>query len=218
MQRTQGFTLIEIAVVLLIVGIIAAGALITGQSVLERSRVASLLATIKDVAVASRTFKTRYNYFPGDLPNAAKYITTIVHADACNYPVAGLVGDGLVDSPLESDCALGHLVKSDLLSKLEFDTANKKFVINSNIAVGVQVSLWANVATNENVIRVTNLPCDIALELDRKLDSGTVANTPLSGGTVVAQDAMNAQIQNCIPVGGTGGPLNDPVPTLLIKY
>ncbi|MEO7728625.1 MAG: hypothetical protein ABIS45_15325, partial [Burkholderiales bacterium] len=136
----------------------------------------------------------------------------------CNYPAAMQVGNGLVDTATESDCALEDLVKAGMLTKIDYDGAANRYVLASPVAVGVQVSLWFNAAANENVVRISNLPCDVALEVDRKFDSTTAANTPFSQGFVIAQDVANAQIPSCIPANSPGGPVNDPVPVVLIKY
>lgn len=217
--RDQGFTLIEIAMVLVIIGVIAAGVLISGGSVFGRAGVASLLSSIKDLSVASRDFKSRYGYFPGDLPNAGTYITSNGGVSpTCSYPPGGQVGNGIVDTATESNCALEHLVKAGMLSKVDFDSGNNKYIITSTIGLGVQLSLWFNSAANENVIQISNLPCEITLEIDHKLDSATTNNTPFSRGSVIAQDASSAPISNCIPIGGVGGPVNDPVAKVLIKY
>ncbi len=213
--RAQGFTLIEIAVVLAIFGLIAAGVLITGGSVFGRAGVTSLLSSIKDLAAASRDFKTRYGYFPGDLPIAGNYFTTNGGiSPGCSYPIGGAVGNGIVNTPTESDCALEHLVKAGMVSKVDYNSALGKYVITSNVSAGVTVSLWFDSESNVNAVRVSNLPCEIALEIDRKLDSATTGNTPFSQpGSVIAQDASGTPIAHCSP-----GAINDPVPALLIKY
>ena len=214
--RAQGFTLIEIAIVLAIFGLIAAGVLITGGSVFGRAGVTSLLSSIKDLAAASRDFKARYGYFPGDLPKAGDYITTNGGiSPGCSNVLGGLLGNGLVDTAAESDCALEHLVKAGAASKVDYNSALGKYVITSGVGAGVTVSLWYDRASNVNAVRVVNLPCETALEIDRKLDSATTGNTPFNQGSVIAQDATGVLIAggNCSP-----GALNDPVPVLLIKY
>jgi prepilin-type N-terminal cleavage/methylation domain-containing protein len=215
MQRhADGFTLVEMAIVLAIIALITGAVLMSWDSIFGRAGVVSLLSNIKDLATASRDFKARYSYFPGDLPNAGTYITANGSiSPGCSYPVAGNVGNGIVDTPTESDCALEHLVKAGMLSKANYD--GSKYVITSNVGVGVRLSLWYNPATNDNVIRISNLPCDVALEIDRKLDSATATNTPFNQGSVLAaSDPLGATL---IPTC-SASPANDPVPTLLIKY
>ena len=202
--------MIEMAIVIVVIGLILRAVLISGSSVFGRAGVASLLSNIKDLATASRDFKARYSYFPGDLPNAGTYITLDAGTICNDGSSVSLMGDGVVNSQKESDCALEHLVKAGMLSKVDYDGA--KFFITSSVGAGVRLSLWYNPACNENVVRISNLPCDVALEIDRKLDSAT-ANTPFSQGVVLAWDTSGAIIQTCI-----SGSTNDPVPALLIKY
>lgn len=200
----RGFTLIEIAIVLTVISLVLGGVLIGGNIVIERSRVASLLSKIKDLGVAARDFKTRYGYFPGDLPNAGTYITTI--SPGCRPATGTGLGNGLVDDDtVESPCAIEHLVQAGLLSKVERDTAGN-YVLSSGFGTG-QISLWFDTTTNENMIRIRYLPCSIALELDRKLDNDSL--TPLSSGNVKAASATKCGVDQ------TGA--NDLV-TLLVKY
>lgn len=214
-RHAHGFTMIEMAIVIVVIGLILGAVLISGSSVFGRAGVASLLSNIKDLAAASRDFKARYSYFPGDLPNATNYITANGGiSPGCNYLylVGGNVGNGIVDTQTESDCALDHLVKAGMLSKVDYD--GTKYFITSSVGTGVRLSLWYDSSANVNAIRVSSLPCDIALEIDRKLDSATTNNaTPFSQGTVIAQDASGVPIATC-----TVGSTNDPVPALLIKY
>lgn len=215
MRQAIGFTLIEIAIVLAIIALITAAALVTGDSLFGRSGMASLLASIKDLAAASREFKVRYSYFPGDLPNAATYVTGNGGVSGgCHYATSGTVGNGIVDTAIESDCALEHLVKAGMLRGIDYDSASGRYAVAiNNWSTGTRVSLWFDPDSNVNAVRVSNLPCDVALEVERKLDSATSGNTPFTEGSVRARNAANASIQTCSP-----GTTNDPVAALLIRY
>lgn len=208
----RGFTLIEIAIALTVISLVLGGVLIAGNAMIERSRFAALLSKIKDLGVTARDFKARYGYFPGDLPKAGNLINSL--SDGCKNNAAGsgtapfIVGDGMVDSDGESTCALEHLVRAGLLSKVERDTAGK-YILSSGFGTG-QISLWFDRTTNENMIRITSLPCSIALELDRKLDNDFP--DPLLTGIVRSSDTSGNIVKTCV-VGGA----NDPV-DLLVKY
>ncbi len=208
-RQHRGFTLIEIAIALTVISLVLGGVLIAGNAVMERSRMASLLSKIKDLGVAARDFKSRYGYFPGDLPNAGTLITANGGISAGCATVAG-VGDGLVNHSIESTCALEHLVRAGLLSKIEQDQATGNYLIRSGFGDG-RVSLWFAGATNENMIRITFLPCSTALEIDRKLDNDSP--TPFLGpGIVQGLASSGAAIEKCV-VGGANDPL-----TLLVRY
>lgn len=208
-RNTKGFTLVELSIALVIIALLLGGIVVGGSSVMESAKTSSLIGQIKDLSAASREFKARYGYYPGDLPNAATFITTDGGVSAaCSYPVSANVGNGIVDTATESDCAIEHLVKARLLNKVEL--IGGSYVIPHPFGGG-NVSLSVVAATNENAIRVTGLPCSTALQIDSKLDNA--AATPLGLGFVTGWDSSNASIATCTP-GGT----NDPVASLLIRY
>jgi prepilin-type N-terminal cleavage/methylation domain-containing protein len=212
-RRASGFTLIELAIVIAIIGLIAAATLMSGSGVFGRAGAAALMSNVKDLAAAARQFKTRYGYFPGDLPKAGEVLKSMPPITFACADVPG-AGNGVVDTLAESDCALEQLVRAGMLNKVEHESSPvPRFFIASTLGAEVRVSLWFNDASMENAIRITRLPCDAALDLERKLDNVSPDGKPFSQGSVTARDAADAVIENCA-VGGA----NDPVETLLIKY
>ena len=209
-HRTAGFTLVELGVVLVVIALLAAGLLVSGRTMIQRGEVTDLIAKTRDLAAASRSFKSRYSFFPGDLPNAASQLTADGGVSAgCNYAPGGPVANGLVDSATESACALEHLLRAGLLTKLSFQGGSYRIPGPG----ASRLSLWFNAATNENAVRITNLACDLALEIDAKLDTVSAAGTPLADGQVQGRDGGGTALSTCVP-----GQSNDPVGELLIRY
>lgn len=68
----QGFTLIELAIAIVVVGIIIGGVL-TGSDLLRQSEVKSLVTEVRAYQTAYLGFKQRYNALPGDMDNATDY-------------------------------------------------------------------------------------------------------------------------------------------------
>jgi prepilin-type N-terminal cleavage/methylation domain-containing protein len=71
-QTSQaGFTLVELAIVMIIIGLLIAGVL-KGQELIGNARVTATVAQIKGIDAATSTFKDTYAGLPGDLttPNA----------------------------------------------------------------------------------------------------------------------------------------------------
>ena len=208
--RAAGFSLVELGVVLVVIALLAAGLLVSGRAMIQRGEITDLIAKTRDLAAASRSFKSRYSFFPGDLPNAASQLTADGGVSAgCNYAPGGQVGDGLVDTATESACALEHLVRAGLVTKLSFQGGSYRIPGPG----ASSLSLWFNAASHENVVRVANLTCDLALEIDAKLDTVSAAGTPLADGQVQGRDSSDAAISTCVP-----GQSNDPVGELLIRY
>lgn len=62
----RGFTLIELSIVLVIIGLIIGGVLV-GRDLIDAAKVRSQLSQIEEFTAATGTFKLKYNAFPGDL-------------------------------------------------------------------------------------------------------------------------------------------------------
>jgi len=70
MKQQQGFTLIEIAIVLVIIGLLVGGVL-QGQELIENSRVKQAVKDMNGAAAAVFAYQDRYSRLPGDDGNAA---------------------------------------------------------------------------------------------------------------------------------------------------
>lgn len=67
--RQKGFTLIEMSIVLVIIGLIIGG-ILKGQEIIESSRQKNLLSQVDSVRASLTTFADRYGALPGDYPYA----------------------------------------------------------------------------------------------------------------------------------------------------
>lgn len=68
----QGFTLVEIAVVLVVIGLLAGGVL-GGRSLIRASELRSVTTQVDLYKNAVLSFKNMYRALPGDMPNATKF-------------------------------------------------------------------------------------------------------------------------------------------------
>src|SRR5689334_17885827 len=69
LRSEAGFTLVELAIVMIIIGLLIAGVL-KGQALIGNARVTSTVAQIKAIDAAVSTFKDTYAGLPGDLLSA----------------------------------------------------------------------------------------------------------------------------------------------------
>jgi prepilin-type N-terminal cleavage/methylation domain-containing protein len=66
MTSCKGFTLIELSVVLVIIGLLVGGVLV-GRELIETARLRQQITQIGDLNTAINTFRLKYNGLPGDL-------------------------------------------------------------------------------------------------------------------------------------------------------
>ncbi len=71
-MRQRGFSLVELAIVLVIIGLITGG-ILTGQDLIRASEMNSVISDYNKYTTAANTFKLKYNAFPGDISNATSY-------------------------------------------------------------------------------------------------------------------------------------------------
>jgi prepilin-type N-terminal cleavage/methylation domain-containing protein len=97
-QTSQaGFTLVELAIVMIIIGLLIAGVL-KGQELIANARVTSTVAQIKAIDAATSTFKDTYAGLPGDLGTPTTRLPNCLAASACGSATsAALNGDGKLD-------------------------------------------------------------------------------------------------------------------------
>src|SRR5688572_24121359 len=68
MHNQKGFTLVELAIVMVIIGLLIGG-ILKGQELIVNARMASLATQIKATSTAVYTFRDTYKNLPGDMTN-----------------------------------------------------------------------------------------------------------------------------------------------------
>lgn len=129
----RGFTLVELAIVMVIIGLII-GAILQGKRIIENARLTAQIAQIDAVRAALAGFKDKYDQKPGDMSNATLRIPGCTAANFCqNGNGDGDLGiDGLPNNLwyLEDQSALAsertqfwrHLLLADMIAGV--DTGN----------------------------------------------------------------------------------------------
>ncbi|MGQ0522819.1 MAG: prepilin-type N-terminal cleavage/methylation domain-containing protein [Betaproteobacteria bacterium] len=171
MRRERGFTLIEIAIVLVIIGLLLGGVL-KGQELIQSARVRNLISHQDGVKAAYFGFLDRYRALPGDYSQAQ---ANIPNCTGCQQ------GDnnGQISTTAESISAWEHLSKAGFITGSYVYSAT---AAPSNTPVNPYGSLtqliYDNVyqdaapATRHNLKTGNNIPSDILAEVDRKIDDG----------------------------------------------
>jgi len=79
----SGFTLVELAIVLTIIGLLVGG-ILKGQELILNSRVTATIGQVKAVQAAVTTFEDIYHAVPGDLSDGSSRIPNCPNCDACS--------------------------------------------------------------------------------------------------------------------------------------
>jgi prepilin-type N-terminal cleavage/methylation domain-containing protein len=193
-RHHHGFTIIEISVVLVIVGLIFF-LVVRNDSAVGSAKTKSLISSIQQLRDASARFKERYKGTVGDLANASQLISTLSAADNGN-------GDGQI-SVAEANLVATHLAGSQLMpsaSSLLGTTGvsgayNRIYVVSYAVAAsnaspcsgGTAVNNTAPAPAVSNVILIEAVPVDVARSIDQEFDDGDY-----NKGKVRASAAYNA--------------------------
>lgn len=180
----RGFTLAEMAIVVVLGGILLAAGLMAGRGQISRAQTQDVLQIAADLQTAAASFKQRYGYLPGDLLSA----TTLLPTPGNVNGTGGTLGDGLINGALtgaglataanEVGIAPAQLYAAGLIGKI--GTNPRMWLQTQFGAVHMAVANTANTSaayllanpTVQNVIIFFNLPCEVVIEVDRSLDDG----------------------------------------------
>ena len=192
-KKVRGFTLVEIAIVLVIIGLLLGGVL-KGQELINTAKVRAIADRQSALKVAWYSFVARYNALPGDFSRAAVYIPTAINGN----------GDGEIINT-ESPLAFQHLTASGYIRCAECNVQTVEAPMADNSLrnnYGGVMSIWHDGThyidqtgvdgTTKNENDVTNsltgksaalqvhtgkgIPSNIISQVDDKIDDG-IANT-----------------------------------------
>jgi prepilin-type N-terminal cleavage/methylation domain-containing protein len=96
----NGFTLVELAIVIMVIGVLIGGVM-KGKELLENSKITSMVMQEQNLEGATRAFKKMYFAYPGDMTDASSRLPNCTSAP-CN--VNGN-GDGAIGANISSNQA-----------------------------------------------------------------------------------------------------------------
>jgi prepilin-type N-terminal cleavage/methylation domain-containing protein len=131
MRAQAGFTLVELAIVMIIIGLLIAGVL-KGQALIANAQVTATVAQVKAVDAAVTTFRDTYNALPGDITSPGTKLPNCAANVLCN--TAGN-GDGIIGNTpgatpvgAEGERFFVHLGEASLITNIVPDVTGSVVV------------------------------------------------------------------------------------------
>jgi prepilin-type N-terminal cleavage/methylation domain-containing protein len=186
MKRQQGFTLVEIAIVLVIIGLLLGG-ILKGQEMITQAKIKNVIADISGVSAAMYGYQDRYRALPGDDKLATRW---------AGVTVPGTAGDGIIEGSYVGAATVEAMLFWDHLRRAGFvsggsGATNPFNAVNGKVGVQTSdgsapgsVTFKAGVLSDGAVAPATptvftslllcsaNLPDKIAISVDAQMDDG----------------------------------------------
>jgi len=205
--RDAGFTLVEIAIVLVIIGLLLGG-ILKGQEMITQAKIKNLVNDFNGITAAMNSYQDRYRALPGDDSGAARWgagtaagngngILNSAAAVATQYKNPPGAAPAAAE---EVNLFWQHLRLAGFVSG---PTAYPQGGQQPNNAVngitGVQTGdgVTTTLGFASNIICTTNLPDKVAIAVDTQMDDGTMQT-----GSVRSWGPQAAPNPNLAPLPG----------------
>ena len=178
----KGFTLVEIAIVLVIIGLLLGG-ILKGQEMITQAKIKNVIADMSGVSAAMYGYQDRYRALPGDDKNAG--------GAGGRWGAAATSGDGngvivgkWTEAAKESTHFWDHLRRAGFVSGSgadnPFNAVSGKMGVQTGDGQATPEGVLGEAANSKMFVGLIlctgNLPDKIAISVDAQMDDG-VGNT-----------------------------------------
>jgi prepilin-type N-terminal cleavage/methylation domain-containing protein len=167
LKRNKGFSLIEVAIAVMVIGLIASFAL-KGKELIHTAKLRSVADQVNTFRIAIQGFVDKYGAFPGDF-NAAR--------EAINDSLQDGFGNGAITSVDDAKRFWSHLAAADLVSMelvngYPVSKVGGYYAVSSNIPnhPGIWIVLCGGTSDNQNFTGI--LSPEDAYFIDKNNDNG----------------------------------------------
>jgi prepilin-type N-terminal cleavage/methylation domain-containing protein len=181
--KQTGFTLVEIAIVLVIIGLLLGG-ILKGQEMITQAKIKNVVNDFNGITAAVNSYQDRYRALPGDDLNAATRWTGGVAIGNGDGQIGG-TGDlynltPTMTSPKENNVFWWHLRLAGFVGGSTSATASS-VQQPSNAANGIMGVQNTGMGFTSNIICSSNLPDKIAIAVDTQMDDGSSTSGQVRG-------------------------------------
>jgi prepilin-type N-terminal cleavage/methylation domain-containing protein len=178
-KQQSGFTLVEIAIVLVIIGLLLGG-ILKGQELINSARVKNLANDFRVIPTYIYAYQDKFKALPGDDPAAQTHLPTGLAADNGN-------GNGVIDGAWNSTTATDESfrfwrhVRLANLAAGPTDVADPEYIPKNAVAGVLGVSsttaaqIWITGMTGTYQVCSKGILGKFAKQLDIQMDDGNTA-------------------------------------------
>jgi len=194
-RPSAGFTLVEMAIVLVIIGLIIAGVL-TAQQITQNAKITSTIQSIKSYQAATQSYSQNYGILPGvDKQGGTRFGQAGRDGSGGNTILGTFDSTAAADSNEDSRLFWLHLRGAKLIKGDASSNAQPSNAFNGIFGVQGEKATFGTggfVATT-NVLCLNKIPGGAANAIDQQLDdgepdTGTIKAT--SAGTATDKDSV----------------------------
>ena len=173
----KGFTLVEIAIVLVIIGLLLGG-ILKGQEMITQAKIKNVIADVTGVSAAMYGYQDRYRALPGDDKGSGRWGLT----------PPGSAGNGVIEGAYQSSTATDesrlfwdHLRRAGFVSgsgdENPFNAVSGKTGVQTGDGSGATPGGVLGTAASTQlftglILCTANLPDKIAISVDSQMDDG----------------------------------------------
>jgi prepilin-type N-terminal cleavage/methylation domain-containing protein len=190
----KGFTLVEIAIVLVIIGLLLGG-ILKGQEMITQAKIKNLIADFSGISAAYHGYQDRYRKLPGDDGDANARWSLGIPA-----PASGAYNDGTVSGTYNTTTANEesrlfwlHLRRAGFVAgndqEQPFNAVTGKIGVQTGNAAGGTVLGGFGAL----IVCSANMPDKMAIAVDTQMDDG---------------DARTGTVRGQLHTGGPNPPIN----------
>lgn len=117
MKKQNGFTLVELAIALMVIGLLIGGVL-KGQELIDNARITRTVKDLHDYSTAVMIFRSTYNELPGNMRRPTRLPNC--NSAPCNNTTA--VNTGILDRDVKYSNFWRHLERAGLISNTNEET------------------------------------------------------------------------------------------------
>ena len=182
-RKQTGFTLVEIAIVLVIIGLLLGG-ILKGQEMITQAKIKNVVADFSGISAAYYGYQDRYRAIPGDDGGAATRWSGAVAGDG-NGVVAGAYNSS-TDTD-ESRKWWDHLRRAGFVSgsgyAQPFNAATGMLGVQTGDTAAADAlrSGAAGTGFSGLIVCSANLPDKIAIATDTQMDDGVITTGTVRG-------------------------------------